>query len=363
MKNILILYNSVGLGHKSIAENMAGHLRQAGFEVRLGDVLKEQEGALSRLGTKIYYVISQTFPFIWSFLYINDWLAKILMPFRVMVAAKNSGNVKFLIGDFKPDLIISTHTNASAIVAHLKQAGFYKGLFGIAFSDFHLHRFWLYFQADFYLANIKEQKEEMTEMGVAAEKIFICGFTLSPQKPINIKAARSRFGIPDGNRVALVAGGSAGAGLNEGLLRELNNQKHLSVIVVCGSNKKTERDLAVKFAGTNIIVLGYYSPMEELYALANIFVTKAGGLSVSEALRRRLPILISYVLPGQEELNYDYLIEKGLVMPEPINLAEEIVEELETGSFANNLKNNLTVNEIIGDPEVLTEIIKDFLIK
>ncbi len=54
MKKILIFYTSVGLGHKSIAENIGWYLEQpvspgasrggAGFEVKFADIGKVQEG-------------------------------------------------------------------------------------------------------------------------------------------------------------------------------------------------------------------------------------------------------------------------------------------------------------------------------
>ena len=40
MKKILILYNSIGWGHKSIAENIGFYLEREGFEVRLADILE-----------------------------------------------------------------------------------------------------------------------------------------------------------------------------------------------------------------------------------------------------------------------------------------------------------------------------------
>lgn len=356
-KKILILYGSVGQGHKTIAENIAGHLSAAGFNVKLADVLKEQEGWLVKSGKKIYHFISQTLPFVWSYLYMNGSLADFLMPYRIRVAAKNCENVKLIIAGFSPDMIITTHSNASAIAAHLKQQGFYKGLFGISFSDFHLHKFWLYWQADFYLANIAGQREDMVKMGVPAEKIFVCGMVLPTLPEADKEKIKGRLGIGPGRKVVLLAGGTYGSGLKSDLIIKLSEREGLSVVAVCGDNQKLHKALAGELKNTGAVVLGFYKPMDDLYAIADIFVTKAGGLSVSEALRHRLPILIDYVLPGQEELNFDYLIENGLVMPEPINLADEVEEELQTGSFAKSLKANPAVGEIIRDPRILVEAV------
>ena len=42
-------------------------------------------------------------------------------------------------------------------------------------------------------------------------------------------------------------------------------------------------------------------------------VTKPGGVTISEALRKRLPIFVHSFLPGQEEINLTYLKKQGLV--------------------------------------------------
>ena len=44
---------------------------------------------------------------------------------------------------------------------------------------------------------------------------------------------------------------------------------------------------------------------------ADLVVTKPGGLSVSECLAKRRPMLLVSPIPGQEERNADYLLESG----------------------------------------------------
>ncbi len=49
--------------------------------------------------------------------------------------------------------------------------------------------------------------------------------------------------------------------------------------------------------------------------ISDLIITKAGGLTVSEALTKRLPLVIYKPIPGQEEANAIYVqkIEAGLV--------------------------------------------------
>ena len=56
-KKVLIIHTSVGLGHKSIAENFGYYLEAAGFTVKLADVYQTQDGRL----INFFKLINETF--------------------------------------------------------------------------------------------------------------------------------------------------------------------------------------------------------------------------------------------------------------------------------------------------------------
>ena len=116
--------------------------------------------------------------------------------------------------------------------------------------------------------------------------------------------------------------------INKTLLPKLANLKDVSSIVVCGKDEKLAEELKTKFRGTNIIPFGYYSPMDELYAISDLYISKPGGLSIAEALLWRLPILIFYILPGGEPFNYKYLVENKLVMPKTSDLLSNYIKRV-----------------------------------
>ena len=47
---------------------------------------------------------------------------------------------------------------------------------------------------------------------------------------------------------------------------------------------------------------------------AHIIVTKPGGMTTAESLAKGLPMVIIDPLPGQEERNADFLLEKGVAV-------------------------------------------------
>ncbi len=360
-QKILILYNSIGLGHKSIAENIGYYLEQDGCEVKYGDILEVQGNWLSSAAAWLYHIFLTTLPFVWSFLYLNNTVTNLLLRFRTKTAGKNYHRVKAVIDQFQPNVVISTHTVSSSIISFLKTKGFYGGKFVIAFSDFHLHRFWLYDNADLYLVNIEEQKQQMVNLGISAEKIKICGITLKPQSVVDAKGVKGHLGISQDDKVVLISSGSQGTDIDTSLLKFFANKPKIKTIVVCGKNSRLREQLEKAFANTNIIPLGFYKPMEELYAIYDIYITKPGGLYTAEALRWNLPMLISHLLPGQEQLNFEYLTNHHLVMPWPQNIGSQALAELQTGAFRAQLANNPAKAVLFPDPMVLIEGIKQVL--
>jgi processive 1,2-diacylglycerol beta-glucosyltransferase len=356
MKKILILYTSVGLGHKVIAENMGFYLVRGGYDVRLEDILEVQSGRLVSITTALHKFVNNRLPWLWKFLYTSKLFTDLTLPARVRVAGKNHIRTKKLIDEFNPDLVICTQTTASAILAYLKQQGMYKNLFAITFSDYHLHRYWLYEEADFYFANTDEQKTEMIALGINENKIFVCGITIQPKPEIDTVAVKQKFEIQDEQKVIVVASGSQGIGPSyswyKNFIKEVLSLTSSwavppKIIVVCGQNKALHAQLSSVFVADNIIILGFHKPMAELHSISNLFVSKPGGLSFAESLLWCVPMLIYYVLPGQEEMNLPYLSGHKLVLPIATNLpmnpksaANQAAGALQSGEFAKHLENS-----------------------
>jgi len=78
---------------------------------------------------------------------------------------------------------------------------------------------------------------------------------------------------------------------------------------------------AVKKGPNKVFIIGYSREVPLFMAAASCLISKAGGITVSEALAAELPMLIYKALPCQEELNRDFLIREGAALSAQ-NLAE-----------------------------------------
>jgi processive 1,2-diacylglycerol beta-glucosyltransferase len=296
---------------------------------------------------------------VWRWMYRSFLVNLIGRPLRLPLAKKNYLNAKIIIDEFNPDLVITTQTTASAVIAYMKQKGLYKNLFGIAFSDYHFHKFWVYNQADFYLVNIEEQKQALIKLGVEEKKISVVGMTLKAKPAIDDAKIYNDLNIPRSSEIVLLGSGSLGTGKTAKNLLELissiqknsTEKENIYFIIVCGKNISLKNEIDKLNSDSHIIALGFHQQMQELYSVASVFITKPGGLTVAESLSWFLPLFVTHWLPGQEELNYEYLSKRHLIVPvadlSKEDLAKAVYNELQTHQIRNSLIKNEYLRELV----------------
>ena len=360
-KNILILYTSSGYGHKKIAENIGSVLADE-YDVDLKNLFEVEQGAIVDQGTNLYLWILQKVPWLWNFFYTNKLFLVLTLPFRRTVASFKSKKVLELLHEKQYDAVICTQVNASAIVSYLKLKNLYTGKLIVTFSDFHLHRYWLYDNVDLYLANITEQKKLMEQMGVPPDTIAICGITL-PETSIVVdkEFVRNKFSLFPGRKTILMLGGGRGLGIDEDKITELC-AIDADIMVVCGFNTELQKNLSETYRDKqNVKVLGFVSPLEELYSIADVIITKPGGLTIAECLKYDLAIVVYTYLPGQEAFNFDFLIKRKLILPIMGDLANAVKREIETGEFRESLTQNEFVSEVVQYGQTVKEYVGKLL--
>lgn len=360
-KKIIILYAGVGLGSFRMAENINRILKKVGYEILLLNLHEFENSKIVNFLEKLYVFLLANFPSLWEWLSKQEWLVKQILPLRTKIATKNYSNILNEILMFQPDLIISTNYFCSAIVSYLKTESLYKGIFCVAFSDFYLHKFWLYKNVDYYLANTDEQKQDMIEMGIYRNKIFVCGVPIIYQQIKEKKELTKTCKVKDNEKVVLISSGSLGLGMDESLIDAILQKSQIKIIILCGKNKSLYEYFATKYKNNNVLVLEDINYPEDFYQLADIFISKAGTFSVVEALYFRVPVLVTHLLPGFEQYNYNYLLEKGLIMPEPINIIESVLEELELGSFKKSVMNNPQIKSLVNTQQVVIDSVAEML--
>jgi processive 1,2-diacylglycerol beta-glucosyltransferase len=69
----------------------------------------------------------------------------------------------------------------------------------------------------------------------------------------------------------------------------------------------------MKFAKP-ILIYGFVDNMDDFMDAADIIITKPGGITTSESLAKRLPMILTTPIPGHEERNAEFLQNNGVAM-------------------------------------------------
>lgn len=108
--------------------------------------------------------------------------------------------------------------------------------------------------------------------------------------------AHKEFGLEPGKRVCLVVGGSLGARtLNHSFMEALErlDRDDLQVLWQCGKYYQSEVEEKVRASGLkNIRVLPFISRMDLAYGVADVIVSRAGALSISELCLVGKPVIL-----------------------------------------------------------------------
>lgn len=321
MKKILVLYGSVGLGHKVVAENIAAALRlHPELEIEMLDVLKLYEGALTRTSARIYEWIIKHIPGLWGFFYTNKVFLRLTLPLRLPLASLKAEKLKHYLLRIKPDLVLTTHPTPTALMSHFKKQQVFTGPLVATFSDFHFQPYWVYPRVDRYLVMTPEQKEEVMKLGFSGKRIIITGLPadLEFAREVAAREVFQEFKISRTKPLVLVMGGSRGWGVSlKDIAVLLESPFDMEIAVITGINPELEqklRELAKIYPALKVFGNLPNSTVSKFFAIAKILVTKPGGLTIAQALLRTLPMVLVNPLPAMEERNADYLTKRGVAV-------------------------------------------------
>ncbi len=114
-------------------------------------------------------------------------------------------------------------------------------------------------------------------------------------------------------------GGSMGYANNRKTIERLSLIKiPFQLLVVCGNNKKGYNQLLSQMeeyeGPCTIHPYGFVDNVDVMMSASDCIITKPGGLTVSEALARHLPMLLVDPIPGHEERNVEFLLNNGMAL-------------------------------------------------
>jgi len=215
------------------------------------------------------------------------------------------------------DVIISVHPTPSGALSDLRLAGALRRPVVSVVTDFTVHNQWIHPGTSLYLVGSEAVREGMIGRGVPAERLRVTGI------PINVNTAllrqrealREKWGLKPGLPTALVMTGAQGMMRRPWRLFHTIASRPVQGFFLCGKDKALLARLRLAADRyPNFRTLPFVRIVPELMCVSDVLISKAGGLTTSEALAMELPMIIFHPIPGQEYANRDYLVHEGAAM-------------------------------------------------
>ncbi|WP_027309434.1 glycosyltransferase [Caloramator sp. ALD01] len=315
---ILCLTVSAGSGHIKAAEAIGKYFKTHYNDVQfeMVDTLKYINPIIDKIIVGGYLKSLKKTPALYGKLYkyadSEDTLSNLSSIINEILSIK----IKGLIEEYEPQAIVCTHPFPLEMVSKLKRKNKIECPCIAILTDYAPHSFWLYSHIDAYVIPNEDFIQDLVEKGIEKETIYPLGIPVSEEflQRIDKREARKELELDDKFTVLLMGGG-LGIGNIKDMFEKLAFSKlDIQIIACAGQNIKLRNQLNEIASRTNkrTIVFDYTDNINLLMSASDLLISKPGGLTITEALIKEIPIVINSAIPGQEEKNADYLLNNGI---------------------------------------------------
>ncbi len=315
----LILSCDTGNGHNSAASALAEALSDKGHECAIADVIGFRGKVQQKLVSSAYYSIVRRTPYLFGMIYkAGDLFSKTGVTSPIYYAnTLYAHNLLDYIKENDYQCIICTHLYAMEAMTYIrKHLDAHIPSFAVL-TDYTCVPFFSEVTADGYFVPTPEAKQECILRGIDEEKIYTLGIPVHKRFAARVskEEARRQLDIPPQKTVYLVMTGGVGCKNMIALCKRLVKSAHGDFIVYAfsGKNKALKKQLSNAFKGSDKLVPISFTTKVNLYMnAADVLISKAGGISSSEAAVSRTPLVHTMNIPGCETANAKYFSQNGM---------------------------------------------------
>ncbi|HZJ83637.1 MAG TPA: glycosyltransferase [Clostridia bacterium] len=331
---VLLLTVTAGYGHTQAAKAIMGYLEEHDVECTLLDTLDYINPVLGESVDKGYLYSIKFTPHMYGKIYdLADNRDKADGKFSIYNVMNKilSKKLTTFLENYKPDVVVCTHIFAAQIVSYLQRKNIIKANTIGIITDFTVHPFWEETDLDYYVTANELLNNQASKKGIGLQKILPTGIPIDPKfgQRVNSSKARYMLNIEDKTTILLMSG-STGYGDIESIIMDMDKMDmDFQIISVCGNNKRLKKRIDGLITRKRIYNLGFVDNIHIIMDASDCIVTKPGGLTISESLAKRIPIILINPIPGQEERNAEFLLNNGsAIMSSETYPVDEAIYEL-----------------------------------
>ncbi|HBL06085.1 MAG TPA: galactosyldiacylglycerol synthase [Clostridium sp.] len=319
--NILILSASTGGGHLKASKALESYIleNELGAKVKVVDTLEYVNPFINKIVTKGYIVLAKYLNSLYKNIYSLTDKSGVLTVLVTKLIYLFSKKLIPLIERFAPDVIITTHPFPTEMISILKGNRSIKVPSICIMTDYAPHKTWIKPNVDEYCVACEDMVEGMIDRGVPPEKVHPYGIPVYDgffhQDEDDKKILLDELGLSESKMTVLVMAGSFGVYNIEKIYKNINKiPMDFQIVILTGNNKRLYNKIKeqIKFSKKQTKLIKFTNEVHRYMNLADVLITKPGGLTVSEALAANLPLITFDAIPGQEEANAKFLLDHGM---------------------------------------------------
>ncbi len=289
-----------------------------------------------------------------------------------------------LLTEFRPDVIVSTHPFMSIMCSRLREKGVTNIPLISIITDFAPHAAYINPCVSEYIVSSAQMVDALEELGVDRNIVHPVGIPIPPiffESDSEKDAHLAEMGFDPSKKTVLVMAGSFGVTDILKIYESLNDVKlDFQIIVITGRNQKLFNAFNTIINGTPSMRVGdiqvnfevhdevlrrdakirltkptkliYFTDEVHKYMhIADLIITKPGGLTVTESLASCLPMVLFRGIPGQETDNTEYLTANNLA----VSIQKESTEDKLRNMIMEKKRSNVeeTIYNLLKYPEKL----------
>ena len=313
MKRILILTAGYGEGHNSAARALkAAFDEQPGVQAELVDLFAQRAPRLNEVSRRGYLGLINTAPRVWSSVY--RWLdrsPRAPQLFRTLTSHRRL--LARIVTEKQPAAIVSTYPVYAWLLNRLRADGLvFCPHYTVITDALTINSLWYRTPSAGWFVTDEDSASFLRARGVPVDRVHVSGFPVAaafadrpalwqPPEPTAAAPRRILFMINSGRGPALR------------IVRELLPHRAWRLTITAGRDAAFRDEIQRLVAGApaQAEVLGWTDRVPELLMTHHVVISKAGGATTQESINAHCPMLISQIVPGQEEGNAELLRRHG----------------------------------------------------
>lgn len=316
---VLILSGNTGEGHNSCAKAIKqvfdAKCESCVIEDALRFISDRASGIISWGHTCIY----RNFPWLFNFGYSFSSKHTGVFKQKNMLYnffGKGAENLYRFIVDGNYDTVISVHPFSALMLTEVKKRYSLSAKTAFVATDYTCSPSVKDSDLDYYFIPNEAFTDNFVCDHIPVDTIIPSGIPIRQMFYAHVEkeTAKQELGIPSDHKHIVIMCGSMGCGPIKTLVKQLlaNLDETVELTVICGRNKKLKSQLERRHKTcSHLRVFGYVDDISSLLDSADLYLTKAGGISVTEAAVKKLPMLFINAVAGCEAYNSAFFAERG----------------------------------------------------